>query len=39
MPKKPTYEELAQQILELRSLESERTQVEEALRQSEDGLI
>ena len=35
MSKKPTYEELEQQILELKSLEYERKQAEEALRQSE----
>jgi len=32
MSKKPTYEELEQQILELKSLESERKRVEEELR-------
>jgi len=36
MLKKPTYEELEQQILEFKSLEFERKQAEEALRQSED---
>jgi len=36
MTKKPTYEELEQQILEFKSLESERKQAEELLRESEE---
>ena len=36
MPTKPTYEELEQQILELKSLEAERKRAEKVLRQSED---
>jgi len=39
MSKKPTYAELEQQILELKSLESERKWAEEALRQSEDRMM
>ena len=36
MSKKPTYEELEQQILELKSLEYERKLSEDALRKSEE---
>jgi hypothetical protein len=38
MPEKPTYEDLEQQIRELKRAESERNQVEAALRESEDFL-
>ncbi len=36
MPKKPTYEELEQRVKELKNLEAERKQAEEALRESEE---